>query len=268
MTTDTEDIRMTFTEHLGELRNRLMYSVFAIGIGAVLCYVFSNQIVELLTLPLRPMAEAGMVTGGEVAEGQERVQPVAQAWVVMNPLEWVFIKFRVAGYGGLLLALPFVLYQIGAFIFPGLRPAERRIAMVLIVGCSVLGFAGVAIAYWGVFPLVLPYLLDWTPGWVDTQLRVTETLNVLIRGFLGFGIAFQFPMAVLILVYLGLLTPAALKQYRGIAIVGMALGSMLLTPPDPMSMMIMLAPLIVLYEFSILVAYVIVWRRKNNDAAA
>jgi sec-independent protein translocase protein TatC len=189
---------------------------------------------------------------------------VAPKWMVLNPLEYVVVKLKIAGYGGLLLALPFIIWQICAFIFPGLHPQEKRAIQVLLAGCSVLAILGVCVAYFGVFPLVLPYLMTWVPEFVDMQLRMNETLSILIKGIMGFAIAFQFPMGVLVLVYMDLLTPQNLKEFRKVAIIGMAVISAVFTPPDPISMLIMLIPLALLYEMSIILAQLMVWRRKKK----
>jgi sec-independent protein translocase protein TatC len=149
-----------------------------------------------------------------------------------------------------------------------LRPKEKYAAKIVIFGCSGLALLGVAVAYWGVFPLIVPYLLGaWIPDWVNTQFQLSRTLSLVIKGLAGFGIAFQFPMIVLVLVYMDLLSPATLKKYRRVAIVGMAVAAAILTPPDPLSMIIMLVPLVVLYEGSILASYLVVRARKKPSAA-
>jgi sec-independent protein translocase protein TatC len=126
---------------------------------------------------------------------------------------------------------------------------------------------GVGVAYFGVLPFVLPYLLEWIPAWVQVQLRLSETLSIIVHLIFGFVIAFQFPMAALILVYIGLLTPQMLKQFRKIAIVSMAVVAAVLTPsPDPFSMLIMLLPMLFLYESSIWMSYLVI-RRKRKEAA-
>lgn len=273
---EDDEKRMTFTEHLGELRTRIIRSLIALVVAIFLCYLFSNTIFEQLARPLAPLSVRGIVTADPApdaaapapvqAPGAEpRKAPARQLeWTVLNPLEFVLVQFKIAGYGGFLLALPYILWQLMAFVFPGLHPHERRMVQILIAGCSALAVVGVAVAYFGVFPLVLPYLLEWTPAWVQVQLRITETLNIIIKGLVGFALAFQFPMAVLILVYLGLLTPQTLREYRKIAIVGMAFLSAVLTPPDPFSMMVMLTPLVLLYEASILLSYLVIRRKRQN----
>jgi sec-independent protein translocase protein TatC len=121
------------------------------------------------------------------------------------------------------------------------------------------------VAYFGVFPLVLPYLLEWTPEGVTVQLRMSETINIILLGMVGFAVAFQFPMAVLALVYVGVLTPEMLRKQRRLAIVGLAVAAAVLTPPDPISMIIMLVPLVLLYEFSIVVGSFIARKRTGTD---
>ncbi|MCC6486981.1 MAG: twin-arginine translocase subunit TatC, partial [Candidatus Hydrogenedentes bacterium] len=136
-------------------------------------------------------------------------------------------------------------------------------------GCSVLSLFGLLVAYFGVFPLVLPYILQWTPEGVTTMLSISDTVSLILMGLLAFAIVFQFPMVVLVLVYMDLLTPASLKQYRKQAIVGLAVLAAVATPPDPISMMMMMTPLVLLYEVSIWTSYLVVRRkRKASEAQA
>ena len=279
MSNDDEK-RMSFTEHLGELRTRMIHSCIALGIAVVACYAVSDYIFDMLSWPLRPLQEQDVITF-EVVESPDGdgntivAQPQAETksksesieWTVLNPLEYILTKIRIAGYGGILVALPYILWQLCAFVFPGLHANERKVVQILIGGCSALAVVGVVVAYFGVFPLVLPYLLEWIPDYVNVQLRLNETLSIIIKGLVGFAIAFQFPIAVLILVYMGLLTPQTLKQYRRVAIVGMALMAALLTPPDPFSMMVMLLPLALLYESSIWASYLVIRRKAKNESA-
>lgn len=274
-----DEKRMSFTEHLGELRTRLVRSCVVLGVAVILCYAASDYIFGMLSWPLRPLQESEVVTFEVVESPDSDTTIVAQTasapksradaieWTVLNPLEYILVKIRIAGYGGVMLALPYILWQLCAFVFPGLHANEKKVVQILIAGCSVLAVVGVGVAYFGVFPLVLPYLLEWIPEYVNVQLRLNETLSIIIKGLVGFAVAFQFPMAVLILVYMGLLTPQTLKQYRKIAIVGMAVLAAVLTPPDPFSLLVMLLPLAILYESSIWVSYLVV-RRKATDESA
>jgi sec-independent protein translocase protein TatC len=306
-----EEMRMTFTEHLGELRDRLIRSMIAVVIAVVACYIFSDWILAVLKRPLDPVisgvmapgtvtttppvpktgpslhwssgteqrspappaSEAGRSAkpgGGEIAAtapppaaSETATKSRSFSWTVMNPFESIQVKLKIASYGGLVFAFPFILWQLCAFIFPGLKPGERKLVKILLFGCAGLGFLGVSIAYFGVFPLVLPYLLEWTPLWVNVQLRLDETLTIIVKCLAAFALAFQFPMVVLVLVHLDLLSPQTLRQYRKMVIVALSVVAAVLTPPDPLSMTIMLVPLVLLYEASIWMSYVVV-RRKNR----
>ena len=316
--------RMTFTQHLGELRARLVRSGIAIAIGFVLCYWQADKIVPLLMKPLTDPSmldwfdvvpekfsdtffgggdeEAnGDSAGDEEANGDSAGDEAAEEpgaaeaeedlddpenpeaeedlddpetpeaegvdLVVLNPIEAVLVYLKISAFGGILLALPVLLFELSGFIFPGLTRRERTMVRILVIGCTALSMTGVVIAYFIIFPLVMPYLMDFAPEGTIVQLRMNETTSLLLKGFAGFGIAFQFPMAVFILVYMGLLTPAILKQYRRVAVVGMLVASMMLTPPDPLSMIMMAGPLILLYEGSIWVSYLVLFSRRKKQAA-
>jgi sec-independent protein translocase protein TatC len=250
-----DDATMSFTDHLGELRTRIIRSGLAVIVGFVVCYILREQILTLVTRPLAPIQD---MAADPEASG------VAPRWFTRNPIEPVVVYLKLSGYGGVLVALPYIVYQICAFVFPGLKPTERRAVRVLIIGFSILVILGVSTAYFGVFPLVLPYLMKFAPSWVSPDLNLSETLNMLLMGLLAFAVSFQFPLVVLVLVYLELLTPAALVQWRKVAIVIIAFASALLTPAEPISMILMMAPLVLLYEASIWLSYLVLWSKRRS----
>lgn len=257
--------RMTFTQHLGELRTRLLHACAAIAVTFFLAYYFSNPLIELIQAPLMP---------GEVqydAEGKP-IEDVRNSikWITLSPLEGFLVKIKVALYGSIVLTSPFLLYQLCGFIFPGLTGRERQVVQSVILGCTVLGLAGAALAYWGVLPIVLVYISQFVPPLVETQFQLSVTINLICKGILGFTIAFQFPMVVLILVYMGVLTPNVLKANRKIAIVVIVVASALLTPPDPISLIMIAIPLVGLFELSIWASYLIVAHKAKalRDSAS
>ncbi len=275
-----DDKRMTFTEHLAELRIRIIRAGAAVLVAMVICYIFSNQILLGLQKPLTLLQDLGIVvfssnestdntsdnpaTPGADPKEKPTPKKTSIPWVVLNPFEIVILKFKVAGYGGLILALPYVIWQACAFIFPGLKPNERKLIKIILFGCSALGIVGIIVAYFGVIPLVIPYLLQWIPtGW-EIQLRANETISIIVLLLFGFALAFQFPMVILALVYLDLLSPETLRRFRKYVIVILSIISAVLTPPDPISMIIMLVPLVILYEVSIWASYLV--RRKKQTA--
>jgi sec-independent protein translocase protein TatC len=153
-------------------------------------------------------------------------------------------------------------------VFPGLKHGERKVVKILLTGGTILVVVGVSVAYFGTLPLVLPYIMQMAPEDVLTQLRMQDTIALLIKFYMAFAVAFQFPMAVLILVYLDLLSPATLKAYRRFAIVGIAFMSALFTPPEPISMIMMGLPLVLLYEVSIWISYLVARRHRKPEEAA
>lgn len=279
-----DDARMTFTEHLSELRIRLIRACVAVLVGFVFCYIIRVQIFELVAWPLSSLGEEGIIVQ-ETADGDSgpaasdkpvqtddqepgEKKPASSPWTTFNPMESFLVQLKLAFYAGLVLALPVVVYQLCAFIFPGLTPKERKVARFLLIGSTFFVLFGVATAYFAVFPMVMPYLSTFVPPGVSVQLRMSETVSLILKGMLGFAVAFQFPMVVMILVYLGLLTPATLRKYRRIAIVLMAVGSAAFTPPDPISMMAMLIPLALLYEISIWSSVFITRKKREAEVAA
>ena len=302
-----DEARMTFTEHLGELRTRIIHTGVALLVGCLLCYVLHDQIFRIVARPLLPHqiteeelakleAEKALAENLEVlvpiytrplsrqpgfflaapftwsakpadADADAAESRVQLRWVTLNPIESIVVALKLSIYGGVLVAFPYIMYQILAFIFPGLKPKERRAVQFLLFGCAGLAVAGVSLAYFGIMPLVLPYLMAWTPEMVETTLRMSETISLILMFYLGFAIAFQFPMVVMILVYLELLSPATLKAYRRFAIVGIAILSAVLTPADPISMIMMAIPLTVLYEISIWASYLLMYNKKKSAEA-
>lgn len=279
-----DEARMTFTEHLAELRTRIVRSMVFIAAAFVVCYALSNQIFAVIAWPLSPLQQAGVLrpvpaavpatTGASTAPetantpvpGVEHKSVGAQ-WTVLNPLEPFLVKIKLAAYAAVLLSMPFILYQICAFVFPGLKTGERRLIQYLLFGCAGFALFGVSVAYFVVLPKMLPYLMLWVPEGVQFQFRMSETVMQILLGLGGFAVAFQFPMVALTLVYLGLLTPEGLKHYRRLAVVVLAIAAAVLTPPDPISMMIMLIPMMLLYELSIWMSYVVYHRRQRNKTA-
>jgi len=273
-----DEKRMTFTEHLAELRIRIIRSGVAVLVAMVICYIFSNQIMVGLQKPLTLLQDLGIIVfssnentnnSGNSAEKvenskEEKSSTTKIPFVVLNPFEIVILKFKIAGYGGLILALPYIIWQVCAFVFPGLKPNEKQLVKIILFGCSTLGIIGVIVAYFGVIPLVIPYLLQWIPQDWEVQLRANETISIIVLLLFGFSLAFQFPMIILALVYLDLLSPNTLRKLRKYVIVGLSVVSAILTPPDPISMIIMLLPLVILYEISIWASYLI--RRKPQTA--
>ncbi len=267
--------RMTFTAHLGELRTRMIHSMIAIVVGFVICVPFSEAIFQALKSPLTPLKTvvAPEVGGGAPGATPEAASETAATddrpvdWMVTTPFEGFMVQLKISFYAGLVLALPVIIFQICAFVFPGLTATEKRIVRLVLGGGTVLAIVGISVAYFGILRTAMPGILSYVPEGVKVNLRISETLTIILKALLAFGLAFQMPMIVLVLVYVGILTPAALKAYRKFAIVAIFIFAAVLTPPDAISLFLMAIPLLLLYEFSILTSYVVV-RRKAKAAVA
>ncbi len=260
------DGRMTFTAHLGELRTRMIRSIIAVAIGCVVCYTFSNAILDALMAPLAsPPPAPVQAADGTVTTAQPHV--TQGETISLSPFEPFLVRMRISGYFGTILALPIIVYQICAFVFPGLTLTERRVIRFLLFGGFILAIAGICMAYFLILPAILKAMMHMIPSSVTQMLRLSESISTVLKVLLGFALAFQMPMIVLALVYIGILTPAILKAYRRVAIVLIFVAAAVFTPPDPVSMLLMGFPMIGLYEISILVSYLVV-RQKAKAAVA
>ena len=285
---DKGTARMTFTSHLGELRSRMIKAFSSVIVCFFICYAFSNTIIDVMKKPLDEQgaivteaSENGESTTSETGEGNTNTtdgssdvvsdgeavkEPRKITWIITNPLEAFFVKLKFSAYGSILLGFPFIIYQMCAFIFPGLKPSERRLVNILVFGCTSLAVVGALTAFFFVIPLIIPILMSYTPEWIEFHPRLSETLAMVFKAILGFAIAFQFPPVLLVLVYIGILEPKTLKDNRRLAMVILFLLAAVLTPQDPVTMIIMAIPLILLYEVSVWAAVLIVRKKTLNEA--
>jgi sec-independent protein translocase protein TatC len=226
----------TLVSHLLELRTRLLRSVMAI----VICFIplaFYQD--KLFTLVASPLIEK--LPKGTSLIATSVISPF------MAPLKLTVIMAVFA-------AMPYVLYQVWAFVAPGLYKHERRFAFPLIVSSIVLFYAGIAFAFYVVFPLMFGFLASTTPVGVKMMTDISQYLDFILLLFLAFGIAFEVPVAVVLLVATGLVKVESLKKNRGYMILAIFIVAALLTPPDAVSQTFMALPMYALYELGIVFA--------------
>jgi sec-independent protein translocase protein TatC len=238
----------TLISHLLELRDRLLRSVIAVTICFVPLAFFQN---ELFTLVARPLID-------KLPEGTSLI-----ATSVVSPF---MAPLKLTILVALFLAMPYVLYQIWAFIAPGLYRHERRFAMPLVVSSVVLFYCGVAFAYFIVFPLMFQFLAATTPLGVKMMTDISNYLDFVLLLFFAFGIAFEMPVAVVLLVATGLVKLEALTRNRGYVILGIFIIAAFLTPPDAVSQCFMAVPMYLLYELGIVFARLAQRRRAEAPA--
>ncbi len=225
-----------FIGHLLELRTRLIRAVVAV-LAVFLCLLpFANHLYTWLALPLL----SKMPAGGHMI-----------ATEVTTPF---FVPMKVAGLVAFLLALPYVLYQIWGFVAPGLYAHEKRLALPLIVSSTALFYFGMAFAYFAVFPFVFGFFANTAPQGVEVMTDIEKYLGFVINIFLAFGLAFETPVAVVLLVKLGVITVRQLRAARRYVIVGAFVVGAVFTPPDAVSQTMLALPLWLLYEVGILAA--------------
>jgi len=235
---------MSLVSHLEELRKRILLSLLGVAIGAVACWVLYPQILDLL---LRPYCSIRGKTAAESVFGS------GCELLVTDPLEPFSVRLSVAGYGGLALAMPVLLWHLWRFIVPGLYSRERRWAIPFVLSGLVLFAGGCALAYWSI-PRALDFLVDIGGPDLISVFSPAKYISFVIKMTMAFGIGFEFPLILVFLQLIGILTPAALRRARRYAIIGIVTLVAILTPSgDPFTLLILSGPMWLFYEISILI---------------
>ena len=235
--------RLTLVEHLDELRTRIVISIFAFVVAMGLCFWQNHQLLKIINDPL----------------------PKGTKPITLSPTEPFTTTLTVSAYAALLIALPVILYQLYAFILPAFSPTERKVALPLLLMVPVLFVAGAVFAYFVVVPAALTFLLNFNDHQFNTQIRARDYYSFVLLTLVAAGIVFQVPVGVLGLTRLGILTPQKLKRNRRYAYLGCAVVAALLPGVDPVSMLIEMVPLVVLYELSILLS--VAFGRSSAEGA-
>ncbi len=260
---DPEQVRMTFSEHLEELRSRLLKS-FAL---VVICFLGTfagvmDPIQRMITWPHRSAVQ-------RLDPALVEQTGIQEALTVMSPIEAIFFKLKISFVIALVVGFPFVLYQIWAFVAVGLYPHERRIVMRIVPFALGLGVLGILFGYFVAVPVVLQFLYaEIDPAFFDAQIRLKEYLSVFLTFTFSLALVFQLPLILATLGAAGVLRASSLRRYRRHAIVGVFLLSAIFTPPDPYSQVTMALPTVLLYELGILLVAGIERRRASPDSAS
>jgi sec-independent protein translocase protein TatC len=240
---EAENFReMSFLDHLGELRKVLVQSCVVFTVLMVVCWFFSGRILDVLVRPL----------------------PVKSLYF-NSPMEAFMVRVNISLAVGFMLAFPFILFRVWAFVSPGLFSHERKKIFPFVVASSALFYAGVLFCYIVLIPIALKMLLSFGTARVNPLISVNSYFGFVARMCFAFGVVFQLPVAVLILSILGIVTPRWLvRQWRNGVVVILVASAVLTPTQDALSMMAMAIPVMVLYAASILIAFVIV-RKKTPD---
>jgi sec-independent protein translocase protein TatC len=237
----------TLFEHLLELRTRLLRIVLSVIIIFCSLIYFAQDIYQYLAQPLL----ATMPTGSQMI-----------ATDVASPF---FAPFKLTLVLSFFLAMPFILYQIWGFVAPGLYRKEKRLIAPLMFGSTFLFYAGIAFAYFVVFPVVFAFFSSVAPEGVTIATDISSYLDFVLKLFFAFGTAFEIPVVIVLLCWTGVTTPNSLRNKRPYVVVGAFVIGMLLTPPDIISQTMLALPMLLLFEIGIIVASFYAGNNVNDD---
>lgn len=249
-TTDSahaEEREMGFLDHLEELRWRIIYMFIGIVLGSIVVWIFKDPVMDEFLL--RPAKANGMTL--------QNLRPFGQLYLYM----------QVALFGGIVISIPNILYQLWVFIAPGLYKHERRYVRWIVFFTSICFLAGVAFAYFVVLPSAFTFFVDFGTKQIENNISIDEYFNFILNLMLGAGLMFELPMLSYFLTRMSLLTPAFMRKYwRHSVVVILILASFLTPTPDPYNMLILASPLLLLYEFSIWISKLAVRQKRKKEA--
>jgi sec-independent protein translocase protein TatC len=225
--------RLTLVEHLDELRTRLVVCLVVLGVALALCFWQNHLLLE--------------IAGGPLPSGHKKL-------ITFGVTEPFTTTLTVAAYGALILSMPILLYQLYAYVLPAFSESERRVILPILLIAPVLFLAGIAFAYFVVMPAAVKFLLDFNNSQFNVQVRARDYYSFFSTTVLACGIVFQLPLAIIAVIRLGIVSVAQLRSNRRYAYLLIAIVAAALPGVDPVSMLIEMVPLLVLYELSILLA--------------
>lgn len=248
--TDPEinDVAMPLVAHLTELRTRLFRSLLLVALILLSLLYFSNDIYAFFSEPLR------------------KLLPPGSTMIATEVTSTFFAPFKLTLVASLLVAMPYLLYQIWSFIAPGLYTHEKRFAIPLLASSVVLFYLGMAFAYYIVFPLIFGFFSQTAPEGVAYTPDITSFLDMALKMLFAFGFIFEIPIATLLLVWSGITTSEALRKKRPYVIVGCFIVGALLSPPDVLSQTLMALPMWLLFEAGIVASHLVKPRTRSEES--
>ena len=237
------DKEMPFLEHLEEFRNRIIKALIALVIGMVACLFFSKPLLNIL---LWPTTRVNVPLNIQVLKVQGMFM----------------VTLEIAFFGGLIIGLPVILYQLWMFIAPGLYRHEKKYVPRILFSATALFLLGVVFAYYIIIPFALDFFIGLAPEGIENNIAIDFYIGFVVRILAVFGLIFQLPIMSYFLSKLGVLKPQLMKKYRRHAIVVIFIVAAILTPPDPFTQTLLAIPLMILYELSIIISQ---WVDKSQN---
>jgi sec-independent protein translocase protein TatC len=246
MSEETEKLSEgTLISHLLELRDRLIRATIVVVVIFIPCAYWANELFTFVATPLK----AKLPPGSEL--------------ITTSVTTSFTVPFKLSFFVALFIAIPYVLFQVWAFVAPGLYKHEKRFALPLILTSIILFYVGVAFAYAFVFPVMFQFFAAASPQGVKMMTDISQFLDFVLTMFLAFGVAFEVPIAVVLLVITGIVSLEKLKSGRGYVLIGIFVIAAILTPPDAVSQCIMAVPMYFLYEGGLIMARVLMKMRRE-----
>ena len=246
----TAEERLTLFEHLDELRKRLFICLVAATVGVLVAALFNSFMFDALLFPLRQVAN--------LPESATKI-------TTFSPAEPFMVSLKVWVVGGLILAAPVIIYELWAFMAPAFTAGEKKYFYPVVFATTALFFMGVALAYFLVLPKGLAFLLTFSAGYFNVQLRASDYFTFMALFILAFGVVFELPVVLVLLAKVGVVDDKWLRKNRRWAIVALAFAAAIITPSqDAFSMLAMFIPLYVLYEVSIVLARFVQPKREAD----
>lgn len=243
-----QDQELPLVQHLIELRTRLLHIILFVLVIFGCLFYFANDIYYLISAPL------------------QKLLPENSSMIATDVISPFLTPLKLTFFSAILLAIPFILYQVWAFIAPGLYKHEKRLAVPLLISSILLFYLGMAFAYFVVFPLIFSFITGIGLTGVATMTDITKYLDFVLQIFFAFGFAFEIPIATVLMIHAGIISPDGLAKKRPYIIVGCFIVGMLLTPPDVFSQVLLAVPMWMLFEVGIFFGRFVYKEKLERDA--
>lgn len=250
MTASPNNNELPLVQHLIELRNRLLRVILIVAVIFAGLFLFANDIYTYTAAPL------------------QKFLPETSSMIATDVTSPFLAPFKLTLFVAILLAVPFILHQVWAFIAPGLYKHEKRLAVPLLASSVLLFYGGIAFAYFVVFPLVFGFFTSVGPSDVAVMTDISKYLDFVLKLFFAFGIAFEIPVATVLMIHAGVITPDGMAQKRPYIIVGCFVLGMFLTPPDIISQTLLAVPMWLLFEAGVFFGRLVYRRDKALEEEA
>lgn len=234
--------RLGLMEHLGELRRRIIVSFIAIIVCSIISYNYIDKIVDIITKP------AGKLE-----------------FIYLSPPELFLAYIKISLILGLIISSPIVLSQIWGFVRPGLKEKEKKYVILAMFMGTVFLIMGVVFAYYIIIPMTIRFFIGVSVDKITPSFSFANYITFVSSLLLSFGLVFELPLLIILLTQLGLVAPSTFKKYRKFVILAIFIMAAILTPPDVVSQVLMAIPMVLLYEFSIIVSTIIYRKKKRNQ---